>query len=369
MKKKAARFIQNSTLMLASIIVVLLLFEGYLRLTGYFPAVSVPAGLFTNHPRTGVTLRPNFSGISGFRKDVAEKVTYTINSQGIRAPYDFSQKAEKVSQRIFMIGDSFAFGSNVNEEDTYSRLLQNRLQAHGRSVEVVNLGVPGFGTEQAFERMREYADLLGVPDIVMYMFCPNDPLDNIAGKKEVVNGIRMDSDLRAKLLLSLVGHAYYRSRLLALFLDHLYLARFHPHHGKKPESPRRSDGKNSFNGAESMQVSDIRQQEDFRSTVASLNRMIAWARKNQVHFFVMTTSPSRYARPLKEFLEKRDVILLEAREVFSRRNAEPSALVLADGHWNKRGHALVAQGIEKLLLRQAWIARSGAQNTGREGPL
>lgn len=127
---KLRQIIQNVCLSIGSIIILFVIFEAYLRLTGYCPKkVSIaPPYLFTNHPTTWWTLRPNYSNKVRIYDGV---VTYTINSQGIRAPSDISQKT--VSPRIFIIGDSFTFGVGVNEDVTFPRVLDNISYLRGLS--------------------------------------------------------------------------------------------------------------------------------------------------------------------------------------------------------------------------------------------
>jgi hypothetical protein len=50
-----------------------------------------------------------------------------------------------------MFGDSFTYGWGINDADTYSWLLQERLPAY----EVVNFGVDGYGTVQSLIQFRD----------------------------------------------------------------------------------------------------------------------------------------------------------------------------------------------------------------------
>ena len=74
--------------------------------------------------------------------------------------------------RLLMIGDSVAFGFGVADEQTFSADLESD------GYEVVNLAVPGYGTDQALLRLeREGAAYR--PDLVLLHFClQNDFVDN-----------------------------------------------------------------------------------------------------------------------------------------------------------------------------------------------
>ena len=266
-------------------------------------------------------------------------VRYTINSQGIRAPHDMSK--ETPEPFLFIIGDSFTFGVGVNENRTFPRILDTTLARQAINVEVVNLGVAGFGTFHSYERLREYANILKIPQIVIYLFCPNDPIDNIAGKKEVVAGIRIDSHRNHKWPLSIIGHSYHTFRSSAFILDRIYDKWFNPRKQQKSKLQQQS--------------ADITDREDFRITTRYLSLMIAWTTQHHIPLLVITTAHSPYSVPLKRFLEERQVPMLEAQDIFARLNAGNNPTHLLEGHWNHYGHQLLAQGIADFLFQQGWL--------------
>jgi hypothetical protein len=68
------------------------------------------------------------------------------------------------------VGDSFAFGDQVNDEDSWPAVLE---RLSGRRV--INAGVPGFGLDQAVLRAEQLAEIYG-PDIIIVSFIPDDVL-------------------------------------------------------------------------------------------------------------------------------------------------------------------------------------------------
>ncbi|MBF0194151.1 MAG: SGNH/GDSL hydrolase family protein, partial [Magnetococcales bacterium] len=189
--------------------------EGTLRLLNYQQQVLIPPYLYDNHPKSWWTLRPDFKG--SIERE-AKTVEYNINSQGIRAPNNLPEKSDD-RESVFIIGDSFTFGWGVNEEETFARVLDNKLKKKNLPIDVVNLGIAGYGTKQSYERLLEYSARLGTPDILIYMFCPNDPIDNITGKKVVVDGVRMNANWKYKWLFVQINRAYHVSKLVAFFAD------------------------------------------------------------------------------------------------------------------------------------------------------
>lgn len=72
--------------------------------------------------------------------------------------------------RIVVIGDSIAAGLKVDRfEDTFPPLLQEILNARGKTVEVISLAVSGYNTQQEVETLREKG-LRYKPDLVLLAY-------------------------------------------------------------------------------------------------------------------------------------------------------------------------------------------------------
>ena len=80
--------------------------------------------------------------------------------------------------RILALGDSNTFGFIVPAEKTYTRMLEDRLRADGIDAEVLNMGVAGWGTDQALEALRRDG-VLHQPDLVIVQFDENDLGENL----------------------------------------------------------------------------------------------------------------------------------------------------------------------------------------------
>lgn len=80
-------------------------------------------------------------------------------------------------RNILFIGDSTTASLEVDDNETVPALLERRLRAQGWSVNVVNLGVRGYGTDQSVEKALRIADRIPPAEII-YMFTDNDVWDN-----------------------------------------------------------------------------------------------------------------------------------------------------------------------------------------------
>lgn len=114
--------------------------------------------------------------------------TWVINEKGYRGPPASPRTAGPSTAapgtaglRIVALGDSFTFGYGVEEPQAWPRVLEetmNRTRGGAGPVDVVNLGVGGYGTwQEAIWLERNQAELR--PDLVILGFyVGNDPEDN-----------------------------------------------------------------------------------------------------------------------------------------------------------------------------------------------
>jgi len=118
------------------------------------------------------TLRPNLHHYVGIGK---HRNLLHHNTIGLRGE---EVREDKPELRIFMIGDSYTYGWGTNNSGTMAVQLEESLRKDGIDAEVLNLGVGGYSTTQTYMRFKRFQHLK--PDIVVYMFCENDPEDNLA---------------------------------------------------------------------------------------------------------------------------------------------------------------------------------------------
>ena len=94
----------------------------------------------------------------------------TINALGARGPREYARERPSGRTRILAFGDSFTFGDGIRDSATFPRIFESRR----REFEVLNFGVSGYGTDQAFLRYRSVGRDLGA-DVV----CIGIMLENI----------------------------------------------------------------------------------------------------------------------------------------------------------------------------------------------
>ena len=71
-------------------------------------------------------------------------INFSVNSLGLR-DYEYSLKKPKSVFRILMLGDSFTEGYGVELEETFSKLVEKKLNTDKKEkFEVINAGVTGY---------------------------------------------------------------------------------------------------------------------------------------------------------------------------------------------------------------------------------
>jgi hypothetical protein len=118
----------------------------------------VPRAVGQFDPYLGWSLKRGAIAVS---KRTGSAVEYRINSKGLRDDEHAYEKPGGIF-RIVLVGDSNTFGVGVPIEQHFSTLLERSF----RAPEVINLGVSGYGVDQAFLRLQiegfKYA-----PDLVI----------------------------------------------------------------------------------------------------------------------------------------------------------------------------------------------------------
>jgi hypothetical protein len=112
-----------------------------------------------------------------------------LNSRGHRGPERAPAKPPGV-KRVVLLGDSTSWGWGVDDQDMFSR----RVEAALPQVEVINLAVPGYGTDQELWAL-ERDGLAFAPDLVLLGFVWNDVVGN---KFPVMHGMQKPLFQRAE---------------------------------------------------------------------------------------------------------------------------------------------------------------------------
>lgn len=101
-------------------------------------------------------------------------VTYRINELGFRDRV-YSRGRNSEVFRILLASDSVGFGTNVNMEDSYPKILETRLNAaqKERRIEVLNFSMPGLSIRQKLHLIEQFSESY-YPNMVVIDYVVND---------------------------------------------------------------------------------------------------------------------------------------------------------------------------------------------------
>jgi hypothetical protein len=105
---------------------------------------------------------------------------YHNNSLGWRGSREYREKKE-TDYRVLMLGDSFTYGFGVNDDQTFAARVEKDLRACRLSVEVLNGGNPGRGTDYELKLFQAVGAKFH-PDVTVLCFFSNDFQDNERGE-------------------------------------------------------------------------------------------------------------------------------------------------------------------------------------------
>ena len=130
---------------------------------------SLGYGFDTWDAERGWALKPNLRDLKVFSgKDL------NSDSWGFRGGTEHGGENKAPHGRILVLGDSFTFGEDVSDDETYSARLEGSLPG----VEVLNLGVHGYGHDQMLVSLQEIGPKVH-PDIVLLGFVGEDMERNL----------------------------------------------------------------------------------------------------------------------------------------------------------------------------------------------
>lgn len=131
--------------------------------------------------RSGIGLRPDLSGpvahdpVLGWRNRPGlvdfvweGRPPISTNSSGMRGALEYSKERSGPRRRVALVGDSFVFGLDQPDARTFAALLAEQLDA-----EVLNFGVPGYGTDQSYLMLVGEALAWRPDDVVFGLFAEN----------------------------------------------------------------------------------------------------------------------------------------------------------------------------------------------------
>lgn len=151
-------------------------FEAGLRLAGSSEAAPVFQQLFLQDPVVGYRLRP---GAKARFKTADFETEIVINSAGTR-DLEIGPKAAD-EHRIVVLGDSLVLAVQVDQNETFTAVLERRLNAHRVPGEaryrVINAGIQGYGPVEELAFFEHVASRFEADVVLVGVFVGNDAME------------------------------------------------------------------------------------------------------------------------------------------------------------------------------------------------
>lgn len=100
------------------------------------------------------------------------------NQFGLRGPDDIRLEKTPGRKRILVLGDSYVWGVGANQDDLFTNP-----KVHGTNDELINCGVPGYGTDQEYLFYLSTCQQFDVDQVVLVFTPDNDVANNLASKQ------------------------------------------------------------------------------------------------------------------------------------------------------------------------------------------
>jgi len=303
--------------------------EGFARLI--LPVRNVGPILTEYDPELGKILKKSFRTT---RWTPEFTMTFSTNSLGFRGA-ELRTPLPRETLILLFLGDSLTAGYGVNDGEEFPQLIAKRLDKRTGQppVQVINAAVPGVGTGHALKFLKLHTNVWRQRTVLIYQFCGNDFKDNVreglysidSRGKLIERGTRVPESLMRRLqpmVESIPGLSW--SHLFAGILQTRSWLQRDPRH-EASQQPSRKGELLTFSLVEEL----LSLAEHTKWPVIGLMPLVPDDKKSGIqalydHFGVTTVAvPSKQERP--------------------------DLYYSIDGHWNKEGHAYVAEALLPII--------------------
>jgi lysophospholipase L1-like esterase len=316
--------------------------EIVLRFSGRVSVESVGTATEEVFDRIPGMFTPGQQVVEQPRRELRHRVS--INSLGFRGPEIAAVKPEGVT-RVLCVGDSFTYGSYVDDDKTLPFQLERTLRDRGDNIEVVNAGVGGTTIVDQLYFLKKSASIK--PDVVLLVFSENDITDLARNEPMYV-----ELEKNRKLKSSPGFREFYAvAKNTALFNFALEARRWYQAHAAS-----RNSGDHSDASATVVEREELWQRYDsllgeVQTYLQSSGTLFAFVIfPSSFRLYPQTQSDSRLER-VEELAKRRGIFTINLLEPLrdSRDGAPGLFLLPYDGHPSPRGYSVAATAIARDL--------------------
>jgi lysophospholipase L1-like esterase len=352
----------NVFLVVASVTIALFVAEIGLRLFG----MAYCTGNWDRNDRVlGTVFIP---GAKGIYTSVNGQVLIEINSLGLRDE-EFSIEKPKEEKRILVLGDSYVEALQVPLDQTFLKLLEDKLSSH--NILVINGGHSGYGQAEQLLFWRLKGGKLS-PDLVILFFSANDIIDN---------SIELDPWQKRPFFLmaedgtlQLMNKSPDPSRLKTFLGEHFYLYHFVRIRGgvirnylytlfEKPDLKVRIVEEAHASPKKASNFNNARENRDplskaWRITAELLKQLDQEIKKSGADFLVVDTGlpavsekKTYFSKILAAICRENHIYFLGLQKVIDEEYARTGRALFTD-HYSPYGHEVVAKALYGVIVQE-----------------
>lgn len=348
--------IVNLLLVAGSLAIALIGAELYLRFASPQIFDIHPRGMYVPDDAVGYVLTPGFSAILSRPEFYYD---FTINHISQRGVDPRPRKAN--SFRVVCLGDSFTWGFGVTDAEIFTVRLEKALASRfpERDVQVINAGVPGYGTADQLHFLLSRAPALD-PDLVILQFLPdNDFIENRVPARD-------NAEVREGWLVSkhgskdpFLGQPIWL-RAHKWFKDHSHVAKLVSE--RFGYIAMRAGLMRNLGATHGEDFTD----EDGWRAIALLQRVAATAKRlgarslflfspGQTPVVSESAAPIRAVAVVEQGARQAGADFIDLTPIFRARTDRLALYYRLDGHWTAAGHAAVAESLFDYIVHRGYL--------------
>lgn len=306
-----------------------------------------------------------------------------VNNVGLRGR-DIQIKKSPGRYRILMLGDSFTMGKGVEDDQTFSALLeealnQRRATCNNNIIEVLNAGVDSYAPILSFIQLRRDLEPLE-PDMVVLNLDVSDLVQETVYRKQAVFGsngeiigvpggtrkMQLNERIRAW-----TDRNLYMTRLLLFYTNRLFdykeftvrhlvtQANFElaKHTLTEDTDPREEQWRNIFDSIRKMKKYCDEKGIKFLLTVYPWGHQVndrEWIPGRYNFMPQDATISDRSIQIIEKFAKSNSIQLFNLFPLFRSYNGDKPLYFNYDNHWTPDGHKVVADGFMQYFEDPYW---------------
>jgi len=263
----------------------------------------------------------------------------TTNSLGWRDD-EFTAGPVPGHTRILALGDSFTFGFGVDYGQRFSEFMEQSSE----SIEVLNMGVFAYGTDQELLAYQLYGKALRPDIVVINLYLGNDLADIRSNEVHSFPKPYFVMDGSSLNLIKPVPGAWVRARSVSYLAELIF------------KVVKGDD-------LDTELAPELKDTDPVELLLALLKRLSVETSEAGARLLVVLIHPRDATVRERSFhqhvvsaIGKSGLEMLDLREVFFENSVRPcKEFYLPDGHWNSNGHAEFARALDSDLRKRGWL--------------